>query len=97
MVHMLLNMELKELWAVFLLLAPAMGHLIDQIISTPSIAFGFLTTAFALHIVYGSIKMYSMAANLCAVKKTEIKRKSHLPTSKKIHTLHLGITFREGI
>ncbi|RKD25137.1 hypothetical protein BEP19_04790 [Ammoniphilus oxalaticus] len=44
--------------AVFLLLAPAMGHLIDQILGTPGIVFGFLTAAFALHI------WKSMTANI---------------------------------
>ncbi|MMZ56048.1 Holin family protein [compost metagenome] len=36
--------------AAFLLFMPAVGHLIDGILGMPSIAFGFLTAAFALHI-----------------------------------------------
>ncbi|GED17941.1 hypothetical protein AMI01nite_59320 [Aneurinibacillus migulanus] len=34
----------------FLLLMPAIGHLVDVILSMPDIAFGFLTIAFASHI-----------------------------------------------
>ena len=35
---------------VFLLLMPAIGHLIDVIIGLPGVAFGFIVAAFALHI-----------------------------------------------
>ncbi|ERI10838.1 toxin secretion/phage lysis holin [Aneurinibacillus aneurinilyticus ATCC 12856] len=34
----------------FLLLMPAVGHLIDVILSMPGVAFGFLTVAFGQHI-----------------------------------------------
>ncbi|MFM1655526.1 phage holin family protein [Brevibacillus sp. B_LB10_24] len=36
--------------AAFLLFMPAIGHLIDNVIGTPGIAFGFLIAAFGLHI-----------------------------------------------
>ncbi len=35
---------------VFLLIMPAVGHLIDQITGMPGIAFGFVIAAFGLHI-----------------------------------------------
>ena len=35
---------------VFLLLMPAIGHLVDTVFGMPGIAFGFLTAAFGLHI-----------------------------------------------